>query len=334
MAKPIIAVTIGDPSGIGPEVVAKALGEGLRLGQKSYIPVVIGSEAIMKKTFNDLSIKADVRKISDVSEALELGPSEQNGVLVLEVSPVNPGDLHMGHASALSGKISWENGRKATELIQAGKVQATVSAPGDSDSSHMAVAAGLIPKPTGGDQGIPTQYGLTLVCEKLRVVHLSHHLSLTQACVFATKDHVVTKLKMTDDFLKELDIPRRLIALAGLNPHAHGLEEERELLPAVNAAREMGLNVEGPVSPDTVFLRAAAGDFDAVLALFHDQGHIATKTYGFNKGIVSITLGMPYLSFSVGHGSAYDIAGKGIANPSAISQAIAMAGKMAVGKLA
>ena len=328
MAKPIVAVTIGDPAGIGPEVVAKALAEQLRQGQNSYIPVVIGPEAVVKKTFNDLSIKANVRKISDVSEALELGPSEQNGVLVLEVSPVDPADLRMGHTSALAGKISWEDGKKSTELIKAGKVQATVSAPGDSGSSQMAAAAGLIPKPTG-EQGIPTQYGLTLVCENLRVVHLSHHLPLTEACAFVTKDNVLAKLKMTDDFLKGLGLPRRLIALAGLNPHAHGKEDERELIPAAQAAKEMGLNVEGPISPDTVFLRAAAGEFDAVLALFHDQGHIATKTYGFNKGIVSITLGMPYLSLSVGHGSAYDIAGKGIANPSAISQAIAMAGKMA-----
>jgi 4-hydroxythreonine-4-phosphate dehydrogenase len=323
MVKPIVAVTMGDVDGISPEVVAKSLAELLRQPQ-SYQPVVIGSVAVMEKAFHDLAIQAKVRRISDVSEALEFGPSEQNLVAVLGVSAIKPGEYPIGQPSAAAGKATMECAAKARELAEAGKVQAVVTAPGNSDSNRMAGS-----KATG--QFTDESSVLTLISGNLRVGHMTDHVSLKEACDFVTKEHVLQKLKLMDRFLKMLGLPRQRIAVAGVNPHAHGDEDERELKPAVQEAQGMGMNVEGPFPPDTIFWRATQGEFDAVLAMYHDQGHGAIKMYGFDRGVASITLGRPYIGLSPAHGTAYDIAGKGVANPGAMRQCITMAGQLAIG---
>lgn len=336
MAKPVVAITMGDPAGIGPEVVAKSLDGGVRPGQ-GYIPVVIGSPSVIEKTFHDLSSKTKVRKISDISEAQGMDITAKNVVLALEANNLKAGDFPMGLPSRAAGEDAMKASNKAAELVMAGKVQATVGGPGNTDSRRMASdseaarISALRQKEMGFGEDTTC---LVLISDKLRVAHLCHFDSLTESIAYATKDNVLAKLKLTDVFLKSLGLPKGRIALAGINAHCRGAQDERELKPAVSAAQELGINVEGPHSPDTIFYRCAEGEFDAVLALYHDQGHIAVKTYGFKRGVVVTSVGLPYASFSVGHGSAYDIAGKGVANPGAMSQAIEMAGQMVTNRIA
>ena len=335
--KPIIALTMGDPAGIGPEVVAKAFDWTLT-HRHGYQPVVIGSASVMEKTLRDLSIQAKVCRLSDVSEVAELSPSEQNAMLVLDISGIKPSDFPVGRVSKIAGRASMEYAEKAAELAMSRKVQAMVTAPINKDALHLAGYEDIghqemLVRVTGVKEA-----ATMLMSGRLRVVHLTTHKPLKQAVEYVTKEHVLAKLKLTDRCFKMWGFPNPRIALAALNPHASdagliGDEEARELEPAVAAAQDIGLNVRGPFPADSVFYRATGGEFDAVLALYHDQGHIAIKMYGFERS-VSVTLGIPFIRTSVDHGTAYDIAGKGVAGARSMREAMTVAARLIRGRLA
>jgi len=345
--KPLIAVTMGDPAGIGPEVVAKALaGPGRPRG---CTPVVFGSADVLERTVRQLGLPAEVRRLSDVRETSNIrspsvrpepveGRSMATLVHVLDIDGTNSGDFPVGKVSAAAGDASMKYAIKAIELAMAGQVQAIVTAPINKESIHL---AGY---PDTGHQELlvrlsgAKEAATMLMSGNLRVVHLSTHKPLRDAVAYVTTDHVLSKLKLTDACFKRWGFPEPRIALAALNPHASdggliGDEEARELAPAVRAAQDMGLNVRGPFPADSVFYHATRGEFDAVLALYHDQGHIAIKMYGFERS-VSVTLGIPFIRTSVDHGTAFDIAGKGIADARSMQEAVKVAVKLAKGKLA
>lgn len=334
LAKPLVAVTMGDPAGIGPEVVAKAM--DWVLGRPhGYQPVMVGSQAVMKKTFKDLGLKREILTLSDISEVSELGPDELSSALILDASAITPRDFPMGKSTREAGQAAIESMNMASQLALSAAVQATVSAPGNADSRRLAADTPAAKEAAKRQKAMASisedDTSMMLMSRSLRVAHVTEHVSLKQACEYVTKDHVLSKLKLVDPFLKNIGLRRRKIAVAGLNPHATGEEETNELIPAVEAARKMGLDVEGPLPPDTVVFRAASGEFDTVLVMYHDQGHSPVKMYGFKRGVISITLGRPFPQMSVAHGTAFDIAGKGIANPGAMRQAIDVAGKFAIG---
>lgn len=328
MKPKLIAITIGDPAGIGPEVVAKALDYDIRHGLK-YAPLVIGSAPVMRQAFRQYKVQANVRKVADVSAAREI-PQGSEDIPVLD-----PDGLRIEAFPV--GKASMEYVMKAIDLCRTGKVQAMVTAPINKDAWHMAGYndighAEVLTRVTG-----VTSSATMLMSGKLRVVHLTTHKPLKQAVEYVTREHVLAKLKLTDECFKTWGYPKPRIALAALNPHGSdagliGHEEADELEPAARDAVAMGINVRGPFPADSVFYRAVAGEFDAVLALYHDQGHIAIKMYGFEKS-VSVTMGIPFIRTSVDHGTAYDIAGKGIADARSMREAIAVAVRMTRGKI-
>ncbi len=225
---------------------------------------------------------------------------------------------------------------EAVRLIQAGEVKALVTAPISKEATILAGCGELghlelLARATGA-----TEYATMLVSDSLRVVHLSTHHSLRNACDLVTKERVLAKLKLTLQSFKEWGIEHPRIAVAALNPHAGeggllGSEEFEEIAPAIKEAKDLAIDASGPFPADSIFTRALNGEFDVVLAMYHDQGHIPIKVHGFQQS-VSVALGLPFIRTSVDHGTAFDIAGKGIADSQSLEEAIKLAVRLSEGK--
>ena len=324
---PSIAITLGDPVGVGPEVVAKALTSG-RLAGVARI-VVVGSVRVLDKALaligSPLAAKAVEQPADDV------GPGE---VAVYEAD-VPPGleSLRYGEASAEAGAAAVEWAKAAAQLALGGRIAGLATAPINKHAAHLAgytdVGHQEIYQSMTGVQQVATM----LVTPGLRVVHLTTHHSLRVACDYVTKENVLAKLRLTDDFFRSQAFDQPRIAAAALNPHAGeagiiGMEEIDEIEPAVRAAREAGIDATGPVPADSVFNQAIDGKFDVVLAMYHDQGHVAIKVHDWASS-VTINLGLPFLRTSVDHGTAFDIAGQGIADETGMVQAVRLAAAVA-----
>ena len=315
--KPIIAITMGDPAGIGPEIVVRALADPL-VQQVAFCHVV-GSRSVLE----------DACKRCDLPTTI----LESQYSCVEDVGAVQAGNYRYGEISAECGIASFEYIKKAIELVCAGKVQAVATAPVNKES----LRAGSIPfightEIFGELTNTPDPLTLFEV-RNLRVFFLTRHVSLKKACELVTKERIMDYVVRCTKALEQLGITDGTMAIAGLNPHSgeHGLfgrEEVEAVAPAVEALQKEGYNVVGPVSADSVFHLALQGRFNSVLSLYHDQGHIATKTYDFERTI-SITCGMPVLRTSVDHGTAFDIAGSGKASAVSMIEAIAVAAKYA-----
>ncbi len=319
--KPIIAITLGDPAGIGPEIIIKALQE--EAIYQVCNPLVIGCEKILQRayqvvvgqpiTFNSMKNPEDAIYKFGIIDVLETGDYEIS-------------NLAWGKEQALAGQIAMDAINKSIELGMQSKIDAVTTAPinkvsikkvGVEQAGHTEIYL----------DGTESPYVLTMFdCFKMRVFHLSRHISLLNAIAYAKKENILNEVMRIDKELKRLGIVNPLIAVAGLNPHCgegglFGDEELREIIPAVEEAKKRRLNVVGPISPDTLFARGKTGEFDAILALFHDQGHIPCKTLDLERS-VSVTLGLPFIRCSVDHGTAFDIAGKGIATNTSMVTAI------------
>lgn len=323
MERPVIGIPMGDAAGIGPEIVLKALAE-----KELYNickPVVIGDLGCFELT--EKFVKSGI-KFNAVKDP-ECGKYEHGVIDIIPVGNIDTDSLTFGKVQAEAGKAAYDYIVKSAELAMAGRITAVATTPINKEAikaakvdfiGHTEMYADL----TG------TSDPLTMFqVYNMRVFFLSRHVSLRNACDMVTKERLVTYIKKCQKALKMLGVDRALIAVAGLNPHCgeHGLfgdEEVREIEPAVQEARNIGINVAGPVPADSVFFQALKGKYDAVLSLYHDQGHIATKTVDFEKTI-SLTIGMPFLRTSVDHGTAFDIAGKGIASPISMIEAIKLA---------
>lgn len=318
--KPLIGITIGDPAGIGPEIIIKALKT-----EKIYEdcrPLVIGSVAVLERAAKAIGETIHTQIIEKPAEAeYHLGT-----INVIETDTYDLSSLEWGKEQALGGQIAMDSIYKSIEMGMNGEVDAVTTAPinkvaikmvGVKQAGHTEI---YLDK-TGSD------YVLTMFdCFNMRVFHLSRHMSLRNAIDYATKEHILADIQRIDFQLKKIGIENPKIAVAGINPHCgegglFGDEEIKEVIPAILAAQEQGINAIGPISPDTLFSRGKKGEFDAILAMYHDQGHIPCKTLDLEKS-VSMTLGLPFIRGSVDHGTAFDIAGKGIATNTSMVAAI------------
>ena len=328
--RPYIAITMGDPAGIGPEVTARALMD--RQVYEKCRPFVIGSAAAMEDALRLIGSKESTHIAHSVDEVL----ATPDAIDVLDLELLNYGEINQGQVSAAAGKASVEWVLKAGELAAAGLVQAVVTAPINKEAASLAGYKDIGHMEIFQSQTGASDVATMLMAGALRVVHLTTHRALRVACDYVTKENVLAKIELTHSSFREWGFPTPRIGIAALNPHGGdagllGREEPDAIAPAVEDARAEGLSVEGPIPADAVYLQAVAGRFDAVLALYHDQGHIAVKMHDFH-GSVSVNLGLPFVRTSVDHGTAYDIAGQGIAEHRSMAEAIRTAAQLATGR--
>jgi len=324
---PVIGITMGDPSGIGPEIILKSFyNEEIN---KSRV-VVIGDLNVMQGALEMLKISSfrliGVNKISECSFS-------NNTLNILDLKLIAKGNLQTGIVNAASGSAAFESLRKAIELANFREIDAIATAPLNKEALHLAghKYAGhteILADLTGTED-----YAMLLYDKKLSVIHVSTHISLLEAVTGLRRERIEKVTELADLSMKRLLGKSPRIAVAGLNPHAgenglFGDEEIREIIPAIKSMKTRGLNVDGPVPPDTVFLQAVNGKYDVVVAMYHDQGHIPLKLLGFSTG-VNITVGLPFIRTSVDHGTAFEIAWTGKANENSMVEAIKMAVKLA-----
>ena len=318
--KPLIAITMGDAAGIGPEVVVKALGEQEIV--EICRPLVVGDGGVIRHTVEISKRPLKLNPVSTVSEAKGMSST----IDLLDLHNLDSEEVIPGRVSAACGKAAMEYIEKAAGLALAGEIRAMVTAPinkeaitaaGYKDTGHMKFLTRITST---------TEYAAMLVTGRLRVVHLSDHYSLKDACNLVTRDRILAKLKLTHQSFRQWGFERPRIGVAALNPHGSdgglfGSEEVEEIAPAIEEAQALSIDARGPFPADSIFYRAIDGEFDVVLAMYHDQGHIAVKVHGFEKSL-TVTLGLPFIRTSVDHGTAFDIAGKGIADSQSLVEAI------------
>lgn len=339
---PILAITMGDPAGIGPEIVVRALNN-----KETYSkcrPLVTGDAGVIKMAVKILNLPMTVNAIERVGDA-----RFQYGCIdVLDLKCIDPDTFEFGKVSAQCGNAAFLSIVKAIELAMADEVDGTVTAPLNKEALNLAGHHFDGHTEIYAHFTHTKKYAMLLADEFLRVIHVSTHVSLREACDRVKKARIIEVTELINDACVQFGIPSPRIGIAGLNPHSSdnglfGWEEEKEIIPAVEELRERGFNVQGPVPPDTLFAKAKCGQFDGCVAMYHDQGHIPFKVVGFNwdqetgkmesvKG-VNITLGLPIIRVSVDHGTAFDVAGKGIASEDAMLLSIDYAARMAINRL-
>jgi 4-hydroxythreonine-4-phosphate dehydrogenase len=326
---PTIAITLGDATGIGPEVVAKALGAPGALGAARAL--VVGTAPVLQRALDLTGTPLRARQVSTPDEPV--GPGE---VAVYGTGEAQLATLPYGQLSPLAGRAAVDWAAAAALLALSGAVAAIATAPLNKEAAHAGGVAEVGHQEIYQTMSGAEQVSTMLVTPGLRVVHLSTHRSLAAACALVTRENVLAKLRLTHDFFARYGIARPRIGVAALNPHGgeHGLigsEEVEEVAPAVADAREEGIDASGPVPADTVFNQAIDGRYDVVLALYHDQGHIAVKVHGWEES-VTMNLGLPFVRTSVDHGTAFDIAGRGIADARGMAAAVRAAAALATGR--
>ena len=334
MNKAIIAITMGDPAGIGAEIIVKALNEK-EIYNKAR-PVVIGSSSFITDAVNLIPSNLKINSIQSLEEI----KGEYGVIDVLDLDNIKLNDIQYGLVDKMAGKAAVEYIFKAIELAKNNKVDAVVTGPINKESIN---AAGF--KYSGhteifAEKTDTEDYAMMLADDEMKVIHVSTHVSLRKACDLVKKERILTVIKLADQALKSLGIKKPKIVVAGLNPHCgeqglFGNEEEKEIAPAVKEALKAGINAEGPISPDTVFSKVRGGQYDIAVVMYHDQGHIPMKVVGFkyNQKLekwesvsgVNITVGLPVIRTSVDHGTAFEISGEGKANQESMIEAIEMA---------
>ena len=328
--RPAIAITMGDPCGIGPEVVVKALTDSRVYD--SCRPLVVGNTFAMQRA---VDLTGSSLRIKETDEAVAFGLDSQV-IDVLDIHNLNPEDITVGQISPACGKAAMEWVSRAGELAVEGTVAGLATAPLNKEAASLAGYESIghmeLLQELTGAKTVATM----LMAKNLRVVHLTTHRSLRAACDYVKKPRILDFLQLTHDSFIKWGFPHPRIGAAALNPHGSdggllGDEEAEEIAPAVAEARERGIEVTGPVPADVVFHQAIQGRYDAVLAMFHDQGHIPVKVYGFEESITA-NLGLPFVRTSVDHGTAFDIAGQGIASEVSMLESIRLAVSLARGE--
>lgn len=315
---------MGDPAGIGPEVVLKAVAE--EEIRRACIPVIIGDAQLLAHTARTLDLQSGY----DIVRAEEPFP-EHNEPVIYHLDNIT-GFIEPGIESGAAGKAAGGYIEAAVELCAAGSIDAVATAPinkralflgGYSFPGHTEFFAHL----TGAEE-----YAMAFVAGNLRIVLLSTHVPLAEAIRLVERDRIVSRINLTNRELQRWGIEKPRLAVAALNPHGaegglFGVEEASEIMPAIDSCRRDEINVQGPFSADTVFLRASRGEFDGVIACYHDQAMIPVKCLSFGEA-VNVTLGLPFIRTSVDHGTAFDIAGKGLAEHSSMVAAIKLAAEL------
>jgi 4-hydroxythreonine-4-phosphate dehydrogenase len=336
--RPVLGVTMGDPAGIGPEIAAKALAEP-SVRNKAR-PLVIGDARVMAVAARIARPPQEVRPLARVSEAT-FAPDR---IEVLDLANADPAAFTVGRVSAVCGRAAYEYIERGVRLCQEGAITGIVTAPvnkealaaaGVRHSGHTEILAEL----TG-----TKAYAMLLMGKELRVIHVTTHVALRRVPELVTRERVLRTIRLGHRAMQDLGIARPRLAVCGLNPHAgesglFGEEEQIAIGPAIDDARSEGVDATGPYPADTLMSRAAGGEFDCVVAMYHDQGHTPVKALGFRydeakkawTGLsgVNVTVGLPILRVSVDHGTAFDRAGTGTANPESMVEAILVAAEMA-----
>jgi 4-phospho-D-threonate 3-dehydrogenase / 4-phospho-D-erythronate 3-dehydrogenase len=323
--KPWVGITLGDPAGIGPEVALKALRDPRMMAVVR--PVLLGPRLVIERYARGLGM---ARRLDFVDEVPAIWGARR--ILAIDTGHFNLPAIPFGRVHAECGRAALAAIRRGVELARSGSLNALVTGPIHKKSAQLAGIVGA-----GHTEYIAHLCGvrdvrLMLAGPRLRVIHVSAHVSLRSAIDLVKRDRIVRTIELGAEVVRRLGIARPRIAVAGLNPHASdaglfGNEEQRQVAPAVVTARRRGYRVQGPFSPDTVFYRAWQGEFDLVVAMYHDQGHIAAKTLGFDEA-VNITAGLPIVRASVDHGTAFDIAGQNRAKPQNMKKALLLAARL------
>jgi len=324
--KPILGITMGDPAGSGPEIVVKSL--SLKETYDISRPLVVGDVACMQEAADLVGWSGEIHPISEVKEAI----FGHGTIDVLDMRNLDLKALVRGRVSTMAGKAAYDYIEKGTMLALAGETDAIVTSAINKEAlnnagyhydGHTELLAHLCNVES---------VCMMLVGGGLRVTHVSTHCSLRDAIARTKKERILTVIELTYGAMQKLSIKEPRIAVAGLNPHAgegglFGTEEVEEIKPAIEQAQSLGMDVMGPIPADTVFFRMLNDQYDAVVVMYHDQGHIPLKTFGFYEG-VNVTLGLPIIRTSVDHGTNFGKAGKGTANPQSLIEAIKLAAIM------
>lgn len=340
MAKklPVIGISAGDPAGIGAEVTVKAVSDPEIAAICN--PLIIGDAEVIAKAVKESGLDLQIHSVKSPAEA-KFGQGILN---VLDMASLKPGEHQYKKATAAQGQAAYDYIAKNIGLALSGEIDATVTAPinkeainkaGCHHAGHTEIYAAL----TG-----TKDYCMMLAEGNFRVAHVSTHVSLRDACDAVKKERVLKVIELADSALRKMGIAQPRIGVAGLNPHSgenglFGREEIEEISPAIEEARKKGIDAIGSVPPDTVFTKMAGGLFDVVVVMYHDQGHIPVKMKGFKfdektgqmgaVAGVNITLGLPIIRVSVDHGTAFEIAGEGRANPESMIDSIRLAASLA-----
>jgi 4-hydroxythreonine-4-phosphate dehydrogenase len=336
---PVLGITMGDPAGVGPEITVKALIDpGVRAAARA---VVIGDARVVADAARLAGVALAVRPLRAVEDATW----EAGAIEVLDLGNADPATFVVGRVSPVCGRAAYQYIERGVELALARRIDAIVTAPINKE----ALAAAGMPH-TGHTEILATltgtrAYAMLLMGRELRVIHVTTHVALRQVPELVTRERVLRTIRLGDQAMRHLGIAAPRVAVCGLNPHAgesglFGNEERVAIAPAIADARAEGVDATGPYPADTLMSRAAGGEFDCVVAMYHDQGHVPVKTLGFRydesakawTGLsgVNVTVGLPILRVSVDHGTAFDRAGRGIANPESMVEAILVAARMAL----
>ncbi|UUZ82819.1 4-hydroxythreonine-4-phosphate dehydrogenase PdxA [Paenibacillus sp. P26] len=327
MYSPVVGITMGDGAGVGPEIIMKALNDaGL---YESRRPFVIGDAKLLERAAQVVSSTLKVRSIASPAEA----KYEYGTVDCLDLNLL-PADLPFGRVSAEAGHAAFMYLKKAIELANGGEIDAICTAPLNKEALHKGghIYPGhteILAELTG-----TKDYSMMLSAPKLKVIHVTTHVGIIDAVKQINPDRVYKVIRLAHETLKKAGYEAPRIAVCGINPHAgeNGLfgygEEEEKVIPGVQRAQQEGILASGPLPADTLFFRATRGDFDIVVAMYHDQGHGPIKVLGLEAG-VNITVGLPIIRTSVDHGTAFDIAGKGIADEQSMKEALKQAIELA-----
>ena len=336
-AKTTLAITMGDPAGIGPEIAVKLFAEASIFSLCR--PLLIGNSGIISRIIELSGSGLEINEISEVADAR----FERGVIDIYQIASEGLDRIRFGELSAESGDLAFRSVKASIDLALEGKVDGVVTGPiqkeamqkaGHLFSGHTEIFAHYTDT---------RKYAMLLADEDFRVIHATTHVSLREACDLVTKERILDVTELLHDVLQKMGIREPRIGVAGLNPHSgdggiFGREEEAEITPAIIEARKKGILADGPVAPDILFVQAAGGKYDGCVAMYHDQGHIPFKFKSFKWNLkegkidrasgVNITVGLPIVRTSVDHGTAFDIAGKGIASPDALMQALHYAVKL------
>ena len=330
--RPIIGVTLGDPAGIGPEITIKAMADSeiYRICK----PLIIGDSKFLYEALKVLNINnMQIHTLNTVNEA----KFEYGTIDIMETGSSDLDEVKAGQVSKEAGEAAFQCVKKVITLALAKEVDATVTNPINKEAINLAGHKYSGHTEIYADFTNTKKYTMMLAYENLKVVHVTTHVSLRQACELVKKERVLEVIRIANETCRDLGIENPRIAVAGLNPHSgengmFGTEEIEEISPAIEEAKKENINADGPIPPDTIFSKARGGMYDIVVAMYHDQGHIPLKVVGFvynaqkekwdSVAGVNITLGLPIIRTSVDHGTAFDQAGKGTASEESLVNAI------------
>ncbi len=324
--KALLAITMGDAAGSGPEIITKSLADPtVRAVCRA---VVVGDAATMREALRMTGVHGEVRVVGRIGEAL----FSENVIEVIDLQNIQLDRLTRGQVNPMAGKAAFEYIKLATRLALDGECDAIVTSAINKEALNLAGYHYDGHTQLLAELCQATDVAMMLASDKLRISHVTTHVSLEKAIKLVRPERIMTVIRLTDAAVRQMGIPEPRIAVAGLNPHSgegglFGDEETKYILPAIEEARRQGINITGPLPPDSVFFRTLQGQFDAAIAQYHDQGHIAIKMLGITEA-VNITLGLPIIRTSVDHGTNFGKAGKGTADPTSLTLAIKLASVM------